>query len=325
MPQLRSIHYLRAVAAVMVVVFHIFSNVDAMRPDLQSVYWLRGGVDIFFVISGYVMVTSTKNRSISPMQFITHRAQRIIPIYWIATFITMIQIEGLWELKLKSLFFIPAMNPSINRMQPILEPGWTLNYEVFFYVVFAIALFAQRKFLFPIVAAALSVLVLLGFYIDGTEIFEFYSRPIILEFLLGMLIANSSIRLPALCFPAGFILMYFLQPFSLDRVFEFGLPAMLIVAGAVSAEEHIRPSRIFNLLGSASYSIYLFHLLTLEAIIFVYPYFHLGGNKMLFIYISLLFALTSGCLIHLALEKPIITYFISRKNRQSIRTEPNMI
>ncbi len=322
MLQLKSIHYLRAIAALMVVVFHIFSNVTFMHPQLDLVYWLRGGVDIFFVISGYVMVTSTENRSITPGHFMVQRAKRIVPIYWIATFATMMQIDGLWDLKLKSFLFIPAMNPTINMMQPVLEPGWTLNYEMFFYAIFALSLFSVRKYQFPIVAALISTTVFFGWLVDGSSIFEFYGRPIILEFLMGMAIAKFRFRLPAATFPAGFLLMYFLQPLSLGRIIELGIPAMLIVSSALSAEKYIKKSRILDFLGSASYSIYLFHLLAIDAVVYSYP--HLGLNHFSFVGIAFMACLISGCAFYLTLERPIIAYFNASKTTQ-IRAENQQI
>jgi exopolysaccharide production protein ExoZ len=318
MQQLKSIHYLRAVAAIMVVIFHIFNNVTFMRAYAGSVYWLQGGVEIFFVISGYVMVKSTENGSVSPKQFITQRAKRIIPMYWIATVATMMQIDGRWDFKIKSFLFIPAQHPENKMMQPVLEPGWTLNYEMFFYVIFALSLFLNRKHQVPFVATFIVTMVFLGLSVDGNKVYEFYGRPIILEFLMGMMIAKMPIRWPIAFLPAGFLLMYFLQPYSVDRVFKLGLPAMMIVAGAISAEIYIRHSKILNLLGSASFSIYLFHLITIGIILHLYS--AIGLNHFTFLIISLIASLICGCAFYWTLERPIIAYF----NKQKIKEQPLM-
>ena len=311
MQHLKSIHYLRAIAAIMVVVFHIFSTVEFMLPYVDNVYWLNGGVDIFFVISGYVMVKSTDTRDISPVKFITARAKRIIPLYWIATLVTMSQIDGHYYFKVMSFLFIPAMNPEINVMQPVLEPGWTLNYEMFFYVIFSMALLCEQKNRFIIIAASMGLLIVSGFLFDGSDIFEFYSRPIIIEFLFGMALAKFGIKLPILALPIGFILMFAMQTLSLERVFSMGVPAMVIVAGAIAVEKHLPYWKIPHLLGSASYSIYLFHLLALDFMVAASPYF--GLNHLAFVGASLIFILMSGCAFYWALERPLIAYFASPK------------
>lgn len=307
----RSIHYLRALAAVLVATFHIFSNLKFMRADLDSLYWMRGGVDIFFVISGFVMVQSTSDRNISPKAFITQRAQRIVPMYWIASVVTITQIPGQWWLKIQSLLFIPAMNPKTNMVQPILEPGWTLNYEMFFYVIFAFSLLLKESYRFVAVAAILALLVIAGLTVEGGVLLEFYCRPIIIEFAMGMAIAKFGIRLPIFALPVGFALMIILQSVAMDRIYLLGIPAMMIVASALSAEQHLPKWKFADFLGSASYSIYLFHLLALSALVDIWPYIGLG--KEIFAVAALGFMLLVGCGMYWAVEQPIIAYFASRR------------
>jgi exopolysaccharide production protein ExoZ len=311
MHHFRSIHYLRAIAAIMVAVFHIFSNVEFMSSYSTPVYWLNGGVDIFFIISGFVMMQSTSSRAITPGQFMTQRAIRIVPLYWIATLAVMIQIQGRWELKVKSLLFLPAYNPKVDMMQPVLEPGWTLNYEMFFYVVFALSLFLAKRYRFPVVAIVLCSLVSLGLLIEFEGAAKFYVRPIILEFLFGMVIAKYGLKLPVIAVPAGFALMYFMETLHLDRLFEFGIPAILIVCGALSAEKYLPQWKVADLLGSASYSIYIFHVLILSVLAKIWTFIDLGNGAFLVFAVSVI--LLAGCGIYYALEKPIIAYFASLK------------
>jgi exopolysaccharide production protein ExoZ len=311
MQHLKSIHYLRAVAAIMVVIFHIFSNIDFMRPQVESVYWMRGGVDIFFVISGYVMVKSTENRDISPGHFFAQRLKRIVPMYWIATLAAMLQINGHWNYKLMSFLFIPAMHPDFEAMQPVVEPGWTLNYEMFFYAIFALSLLLQQAHRFAVIAVSFAALVLVGTLTEGTDIFEFYSRPIIIEFLFGMMLAKYKIELPMIVVPIGFFLMFRMQPLQLDRLWSFGLPALLIVSGALSAEKHLPHWKIASLLGSASYSIYLFHLLALGVALHFFP--STGLDSSAFAIVSLMFILLTGCALYWLLERPLISVLKSFK------------
>jgi exopolysaccharide production protein ExoZ len=309
----------------MVAAFHIFGSVKFMSADLDSVRWMQGGVDIFFVISGFVMVQSTSGRDISPKAFIAQRIQRIVPLYWIATAIMMMQVSGQWELKLKSLLFIPAMNPKINMVQPIVEPGWTLNYEMFFYGIFACSLLLKESHRFVAVTSVFLLFLTIGVVVNGGEVLEFYCRPIIVEFLMGMAIAKFGIRLPAAALPFAFAMMFALQSAEIDRVYSFGIPAMIIVSSALSAERHLPTWKFAEFLGSASYSIYLFHLLALGAVAEAWPY--LGFGKEIFVIAALTFMVLFGCVMYRAVERPIIVFFASRrsdhKNRVTTHQQNN--
>ncbi|MBP6379843.1 MAG: acyltransferase [Sphingorhabdus sp.] len=307
----RSIHYLRGIAALLVAVFHIFSNVGFMSKDVGAVYWMRAGVDIFFIISGFVMVQSTDGRNISPKQFAIHRIRRIVPLYWIATFAMMLQVEGQWQLKILSLLFLPAMNPEINMMQPILEPGWTLNYEMFFYLVFATALLLKEKNRIFAVSMLFLALVALGQIIEGGDVFQFYTRTILLEFVLGMAIARFRIYLPPLAIPLGFVAMIALQTSDIDRFWSLGLPAAVIVAGALRFEDRLPHWRIANFLGSASYSIYLFHLLALGTVSSLWPYFDYGNAAFAVVAFTVMIAV--GCGMYLTIERPLLALLAPAK------------
>lgn len=283
-----------------------------MSPDLPSVRWMQGGVDIFFVISGFVMVQSTSGRDISPKAFITQRIQRIAPLYWIATAIMMLQVSGEWELKLKSLFFIPAMNPKIDMVQPIVEPGWTLNYEMFFYAIFACSLLLRDSYRFVAIASIFLLLLTIGTVVDGGEILDFYCRPIIVEFLMGMAIAKFGIRLPIATMPFAFAIMIGLQSVEIDRVYSLGIPAMIIVSSALSAERHLPTWKFAEFLGSASYSIYLFHLLALGAVAEAWPY--IGFGKEIFVVTALAFMILFGCVMYRSVERPMIAFFAARRS-----------
>ncbi len=313
MRHFRSIHYLRAVAAIMVVVFHLFSNVKFMLADLPHVLWLRGGVDIFFVISGFVMVQSTTGRAVTPSQFIGQRAMRIVPMYWIATLAVMMQIEGEWAFKVQSLLFIPATNPESGLMQPVLEPGWTLNYEMFFYAVFAAALFLKESLRFPAITMIFAALAIFGGAAENGNLAEFYTRPIMLEFVLGMAIARFSLRLHVIAVPAGVAAMILLQPVGFDRLYTLGLPAALIVAGALSYEDRLPNWKLADFLGSASYSIYLFHLLALGFVVKLWA--SAESSKELFVIVSFGFMVLAGCGVYWALERPVMALLSRLKTR----------
>ena len=135
-----SIQHLRAIAALSVALFHAcqWSQIDFGIG--------AAGVDLFFVISGFVMWTVTAGREAAPLTFLRRRVIRVAPLYWIVTLALVAgalvfpqrfpEVEPRADHILLSLAFIQHMNPA-GQPFPILAPGWTLNYEAVFYLVFA--------------------------------------------------------------------------------------------------------------------------------------------------------------------------------------------
>jgi len=113
---------------------------------------IAAGVNVFFVISGFITWVICERRPTTPARFLRERLERIAPVYWIATGIMVAgALASLFpNLKLTlgpvlgSLFFIPHHSPSNGQVWSVLVQGWTLNYEIFFYMVFAGSLRAHR-------------------------------------------------------------------------------------------------------------------------------------------------------------------------------------
>jgi exopolysaccharide production protein ExoZ len=185
--------------------------------------------------------------------------------------------SGVFDLPLvvKSYLFVPALNPGTHDIEPVMAPGWTLNYEMFFYGIFALCLMLRPRYR---AAALIAVLVVFSalrplFTQPGT-IGYFYSAPIILEFGLGVLIGmcfvsgTTGTLLPAkLCIAlivAGAVLSV-LHP--VPGVVGWGMPAALIVLGCVMLERRIDIPRLRlpAVLGDCSYSLYLSHGIVLSA------------------------------------------------------------
>src|SRR6185437_14170487 len=134
---LDNIQALRAIAALLVVFVHLAVPVAALGVAPFG----AGGVDLFFVISGFIMVYTTVGRPISGAEFLGRRIVRIVPLYWLLTLAvfgialiapTLLQFTtASWGQLLKSLFFIPFAKAN-GDVQPVLFLGWTLNYEMFF-------------------------------------------------------------------------------------------------------------------------------------------------------------------------------------------------
>lgn len=193
-----SVQALRAFAAWLVVFHHfmqVFFNFEAdnLAGHLLST---RGqmGVDIFFVISGFVIYITTANRSIKTLRFLWQRAARIVPVYWFYTVITAGILFFASDLMpdygfdlpslIMGLLFIPNENPAGFGDYPILPVGWTLNFEMMFYLIFALSFLLPARIRMWAVLTMIALLNLLLSRLD--MISSFYADPIIYEFLLGV-------------------------------------------------------------------------------------------------------------------------------------------
>jgi exopolysaccharide production protein ExoZ len=251
------IQYLRAMAALMVVGVHF---IITFRPDLggPTAWTLSRGVNLFFVISGFVMVVTGTH--LSAGDFIRRRIARIVPLYWILTCVIVLRaivapnlfknvvVTGPYFIK--SLLFIPFANPAAgDTLKPILVPGWTLNYEMFFYAIFALLLLTSKHRLILYTGLVFVGLNLVRWIWEPES---FYGQPIVFEFWLGMLIGRyyRLCTLPwivsATLLVSGFALL--LQPWG---EYEAMFAAALIVLGAVQLEPYIPKIRAFGLLGDA--------------------------------------------------------------------------
>ena len=276
-PTLVGLQYLRGFAAIGVVLFH------ASQSAGFAIAAGAFGVDIFFVLSGFLMTLITNERS-RPWPFLRERLLRIVPPYWIATIAALwLGIAGIfWTPSLMqaaaSFAFIPYGGPGhAPYFYPVLTIGWTLNYEMLFYCVFAGTLFLPHAARLPALSGVL--LGLVGARIAFTPSAPpliFWSDPLILEFLAGAW-AGALWRREGPYRPrAGWGLIaaaaaaYWLisQPFpilpsALDSRLPLVVPALLLLFAMLYFER--RPGGMLRirgagLLGDASYSIYLWHI-----------------------------------------------------------------
>ena len=276
-----SVQALRALAAWIVVFHHVMQVFFDFQSD-SLVGWLfaeRGavGVDIFFVISGLVIYLSTKGKTITPWRFMLNRVLRIVPAYWLYSLIAAliialanpvmpVQTFDLHHLLL-SLFFIPAENPGGFGLYPTLNVGWTLNYEMCFYLLFALAFVVTERLRLIFIIVALTVLGLLA---TQPWLNDFYRNSIVYEFVLGMLLGAAYTRgwirhgrwLPLLIIATALLSIYHFD--STVRLLHWGLPSALIVASFIAMEPWFSGKRLLIHLGDCSYSVYLLHVIVLS-------------------------------------------------------------
>lgn len=276
---LYGIQYLRGAAAIAVVLFH--------AAERTGYHFAIGaaGVDVFFVISGFIMWVVTFRREPTPLQFMRARIRRIVPLYWLATAVMVAGgLGGLFpnlvltlDHVLASLLFIPARSPSNGEIWPVLVQGWTLNYEMFFYLIFGSSLYLTRRWRLPLISTLLILLVVYGAVsdIDSVALFTF-TRPIILEFLAGIVIGEFWIKgkLPSAALGSAMVAAT-LGGFAYLQVARMPFDALLcgplaagLVVGVLAIEREWKPRKIpvLALLGDASYSIYLWHSFAIAVI-----------------------------------------------------------
>ena len=268
-----SIQYLRAIAAISVLCFHVSETYGLEFKTGAS------GVDIFFVISGFIMWVTTEGKPVGPQKFMLRRLIRIVPLYWIATAATFLVAvlkpqfffnsnSSIGNL-IGSLFFLPIIKD--EALHPVVEQGWTLSYEIFFYLIFSISLLLPEFRRFWFLMAAL-VTVVIAHYLLPSGYARVFTEPVILEFAAGVVIGRLwkqgfrlSFRAAIGLMIAGFVLLLASDLMAhFDRAVRWGVPAVLLLSGAVFAErERGVPKLAFlHFLGDASYSIYIWHVLT---------------------------------------------------------------
>jgi exopolysaccharide production protein ExoZ len=294
-PALRSallnVQALRALAVILVVFVHI-EALAVMAGAAPGVFAFgNAGVDIFFVISGFIMVFTTGRRPMGPLAFLSARLQRIAPLYWSVTLVVfavavlaprLLQTTRADPLHLlASLLFIPFQRGD-GTVRPVVFVGWTLNFEMAFYILFALGLVWRRRLLGAFLTmAVLASAVLWGQIAHPTGVAgAFYSSPMALEFALGMLLGLAWPRLsdarPAAIFLglAAIVALAFIlaAPTLLpgaERLLVFGLPATVIVWAALSLEKAglVLRWEWAKAIGNTSYAIYLSHFFVAQAVI----------------------------------------------------------
>ncbi len=316
MNKLYGIQYLRGFAALAVVVFH--------AAERTGHHFAIGaaGVDVFFVISGFIMWVIADGKPLTPAKFMADRLKRIAPPYWIVTTVMIAGgLAGLfpnlvvtWEHAIGSFFFIPHHAPGKDQIWPILVQGWTLNYEMFFYAIFALTLFLPRKLRLSSMTAVFGALTATGIYLQPEgALLATYTRPIMLEFLAGAFIGKWWLegKFPPTVFGVVAILAS-LGGFALIAITRAGFDELVcgplaaaLVIGVLTLERNgaLAQASALGYLGDSSYSIYLWHTLAISVVVKFGAAFAVPGA------IVLIAGVVSGVMLGAAcyelIEKPV--------------------
>ena len=327
------IQALRFFAAMLVVVTHATSMVGERMYLLPGEhYWRPGmaGVDMFFIISGFVMAVSARSirdRVNAWKLFLMRRVIRVVPMYWLATtfkltFIMIFPAMALntpvefWHV-VASYFFVPTFDSTGNMILPVLKVGWTLIYEMTFYLLFAAALFLRWP---PLLSTAIifGIFTLINMFSEPSSPLGFgFLNPIMLEFVMGMMVAKycTQIKLTRLVLPVvlvPFCLAIMIWGGSLDiwwRWLYWGAPSMVIVALFVMTEAQLRVHmpKVFIVLGDSSYSLYLTHTLLIPIIGSILVKLNMINGTVAVIS-CLIAAPIAGLIVYLTIERHITEF-----------------
>jgi len=280
-----SIQYLRGLAAMLVLASHalLYPLADE-QLGFGRLGWL--GVILFFAISGFIMVAVTGEGRFRPLDFLRRRAIRIVPMYWGATLLAAVLALTVPQIfkttvydgteLVMSLLFIPFYNPVSGGIHPLYKLGWTLNYEVFFYVCFALLAFlgATARVVWLTIAFVALAIIGLVFQPQGA-IPQFYTSFVPLAFCAGAWIGLATLRGGLAAMPVHWLYGVLAlgaaglaEGFFWDRglvedgaaFLGFAVFAVALMVMGLRLEPTMPRIRLLERIGDASYSIYLVHI-----------------------------------------------------------------
>lgn len=347
----KSIQASRAVAAILVVLFHLGGIIALPKyfgtPEFDFLFAAGdAGVEFFFVLSGFIIFTAHKSDIGTPGRlgyFLKKRFTRIFPTYWIvfiAVYLAAIAAPSLRNtvphdpgLLLKSLALLPQNPVEVGGTgAPVLFVAWTLQYEMFFYAFFALLILSRW-------AAAVGAVGLGAVYLScaatsscGAFPLNFFSSDYVLLFAFGMAVAGHAngrrIERPLFFVLTGVV---FFVLVSADKVFHvdllaswktilFGLASSMIVFGLVTAENAGRVlggHRFAQLLGESSYALYLIHVPVISLMLKILVFLHFrelgfAGAAMAYVF-TFTCCIGAAILVHVWIEKPLGLFFRGRQ------------
>lgn len=323
--KLVNVQVLRAYGALAVAFYHTGFPVAMGRPIGSF------GVGIFFVISGFIMAMICDS---NPEHFLARRIARIVPLYWLLTLMVFFLALLVPRLLggtvadpasvLKSLFFIPYRKE--EGFFPVLFLGWSLNYEMYFYVLIAVALLIHKRRAALIAALTMTIVFLVLRAIDVTSAAVFYAQPIIFEFVAGILcyyafraaseksISNNRTILVGFC-GLGALGMIAASIFTRGgtTLLLVGIASTILVSGAVLLDKVGFSLRwpLPILLGDASYVIYLIHPYIQQAMnrVLAKPYPILDTRTLAGMLLSMTVTVTASIAVYKLVDNPLHIFF----------------
>ena len=311
--RINNIQCLRAFAAVAVICFHLVAAARIYNnPVVTEDFFLRlgaSGVDVFFVISGFIMVHTQTNRRRTSSDFFINRLFRIVPVYWTLS-LTMAVILLIFPEVFSSQSFsatrvfssLTFTSNSFSSQPPLIFIGWTIELEMTFYALFAVSLMV-KKISTSVLCVSSGILFL---------VFVCNFSTILIEFIFGMLIGllvydkrfSRSLNWMALVLGvAGFASSALFNLNSVERVIKWGIPAFLLVFGVIGINQ-LQKSFLIEI-GNASYSIYLVQAFVIPATYKVVGRMNLDQFSEVWAVMCLMLTIGAGFVVHRMIELPI--------------------
>ena len=340
---------MRMIAALMIAFLHaIGTQVGSIRPSWQHnprlLDALCSGVDIFFVLSGFIIAWSA-GRYLGGNQcflFLKKRFIRLNPVYYLATLLSLAVNWHYWWTHhlfpgppqfLKSILLLPLTDAN-GWTKYILMVAWTLSFEWLFYILFALTILLGIRKKGPCLVI-FGLMLIAGYYaLAGPDYrVNFITNPILLEFLLGIVVYELYSRwtLPVALSAglitagvAGYVCQLYFGPvhlpapslieegsISLYKSFTRGVPAACLLAGFLFLEEKgklrvLWESKLVQLLGDASYSIYLTHLTIYNILEGMATRLGPPAHPDLSVVLWFLIAVPGGVLFYYVVEVPLL-------------------
>ncbi|WP_409439073.1 acyltransferase family protein [Psychromonas sp. GE-S-Ul-11] len=318
---INSIQYLRGIAAILVVYYH--STIKAVQNNITdaSIFNVgESGVDLFFIISGFIICFVTDNKNFKVLNFLKSRVLRIIPLYWFFTLIaliayflvpTMVNSSGGKTLILESFFLIPT------ESKYLIQNGWTLSYEFYFYLICSFILVCRLNKIWLLTLLCLLPLIS---YLTPSSIYFFFDQ-FLLEFAMGTLSyiayhkkVNSYLQIS--CLLAVLVLFLLLVNVAglSNRFIIYGLPMWLIfhigllINNKLNVFELSILGKFLHNLGNSSYSLYLSHTFTLVVFNKIYLYFFGAGELFSYLLYLVVSSLIVGHLVFIYIETNLNKY-----------------
>lgn len=347
MGKILSIHHLRGLAAMFVVFFHfrsILNNTYAQK-DLGTILFGSGafGVDMFFMISGFIIALSTE-RTTSSFIFAIRRFFRIYPAFIVVflngTFTVYTSYSG--DELLRSMFFIHRdyENTSPGFGFNILGPAWTLGYEIYFYFVFMVSMFISWKYrlvitsvilILPIIILQLIFSDIISFAGNASpniptnsnfySILRFTGSPILIEFVIGMLLyfiyknitisVSKEFSLFVLSISIlSFFSFYFNDKYSSFGLYGFGFWSLFLIVGFLFYDKFVgfKENIILSFMGDISYSIYLSHYIVIQLLNAYRPDWWMNDVGISKFLSATTLCIVAATLLYVFVEKPFIKY-----------------
>lgn len=338
---IKSIQYLRGLAALAVVLHHasgaILVHYAVQKNDFYA--WGAGGVDLFFIISGFIMMYITFGKDVSVKNFLYKRIIRIYPVFYVYATIALVifiispdsinRSASLPTKVLPSYLLIPY-----TEFVNLVQVAWTLAYEVHFYFLFAVSLLFFNKYRYIFVGLFLSVFSISSLLDYDSFYLNYMSDPIILEFLLGMilyfLVLKKSMK-------DMWCLIFFASIAFFTLIVNNGLPERVLYYGGSSFvlmyvlltldykstfqnKDNI-VSKFLIRLGDSSYSLYLSHLFVIGAGVIIFNKLSLindSTSQLIIIFLSV-GAVIWGWLSYNVIEKPLISFFMQENTTRFLK------